>query len=359
MNKKFDEVQLYKEKILKSGIPEKKLKQLIKEKKVEKNQILGKNAIDDKGALSLIAGDLGVSLVPQPSISTKPKSEFERYLDYRDNSREMCMYILDALDPKIDDLINQMEKIEVDEKLKIAQANNDTQQITDLKAKKYKELETKLLDDEITDTGFIFHELKKAKKIIKTQLIPSLFKNDDEWKRPNNYNSLYSIDSGLFNDIPKLFKEIFNTIFLAFLRNGHARYMSLQGASSLFTLHRTFENENSRLRYPVGRTIPYTAPRNNPNNWERDMEAPDEFLQCFSGFLQFADSLRNFEAHKTDPKTKERFDHADRVIKDPLTGMSSPGNFIILANNSVSLMYEFIELIQVWLDSKAIEKKFS
>jgi len=359
MSKKFDEVQLYKEKILESGIPEKKLKQLIKEKKTEKNQILGKNAIDDKGALSLIAGDLGISLVPQSSISTKPKSELERYLDYRDNTRETCLYILETLEPKIDDLIKQVKKIEIDEKLKNAESNGDNQQIDFLKNKKYKELEEKYLNEEIAYTEFIYHDLLKVKKLINSQLLPSLFKNDDDWIRPKDYTALYKTDSGLFEDIPKLFKEIMDAAYTAFLRQGHRKHIStLPNVSGFFQIHQTFENENSYIRYN-GRNNPYRSPTSNPAHWVRDITAKNEFLQCFKGTVELIDSFRNYDSHKQNTTFKDRFDLANRVIKDPLTGMSSPGNFIILANNSVNLIYEIMELIQVWLDSKEIEKEFS
>ena len=52
---------------------------------------------------------------------------------------------------------------------------------------------------------------------------------------------------------------------------------------------------------------------------------------------------------KQDPNSKDAFDQCGRVIRDPLTNMLSPGNFIILANNSINVIYEVMEIIQIWI----------
>lgn len=363
MSKTFDESELYREKILESGVSKKELQKLEKEKKTELKKSLGKHGkIDDKSILFLIAKERGIVLVSTSTITTENKSDFERYLDYRDSTRETCLYVINTLEPKIDDLIKQVEIIEVNEKLLIAKSKSDTTKIDFLKNKEYVQLGLEYLDEKIASTEFIHHDLLMVKKYINSYLIPSLFKNDDDWIRPKDYNELYNIDLGLFNDVPKFFKEIMDTVYLSFLRLGHRKYVSqLPTSSNFFQMHKTFENENSFLRYPNGRTPPYNPPKryDPPEFWVRDFTAPNEFLQFFSGTVSLIDSFRNFEAHKRNASSKDAFDQAGRVIKDPLTDMQSPANFIILANNSVNLIYEIIEVIQIWLDSKAIEKKFS
>lgn len=362
MNKKFDESQIYREKILESGISKNELEKLEKEKRISLRQSLGKiGKIDDKALLLLIAKEQGIVLATSSSIPLEEKSDFEKYLDHRDNTRETCLYVLQALEPKLDDLIKQVEVIEVDEKSNEAKRNSNQQKIDYLKNKEYNQDGKDYLNGKIASTEFIHHDLLMVKQYLNSLLIPSLFKNDEDWIRPKNYDELYNIDLGLFDDVPKLFKEIMDTTYLAFLRTGHRKHVTqLPTSSGFFQMHKTFENENSYLRYTNGRTIPYVPPktRDPPEFWVRDYTAPNEFLQFFSGTVSLIDSFRNFEAHKRNASFKDAFDQAGRVIKDPLTDMMSPANFIILANNSVNLVYEFMELIQIWLDSKAIEKKF-
>ena len=54
-----------------------------------------------------------------------------------------------------------------------------------------------------------------------------------------------------------------------------------------------------------------------------------------------------------------RFEQADRKITEPFTKIPHPGNYIMLANLSMSCVYEIIELMQIWIDSKKIGKKNS
>ncbi len=361
MSKKYDESELYREKILENGISEKELQKLVKEKKSDLKKNLGKHGkIDDKSALFLIAKERGIVLISSSTIVLEDKSDFERYLDYRDSTRETCLYLINTLEPKIDDLIKQVEKIEVAEKLVIATKNSNQTMIDFLNNKEYDELGIEYLDRSIASTEFIHHDLLMVKKYIDSLLIPSLFKNDEDWIRPKDFDSLYNIDLGLFDDVPKIFKEIMDTVYLAFLRTGHRKHViHLPTSSGFFPMHKTFENENSYLRYANGRASPYNSPTSRSEDWVRDHSAPNEFLQFFSGTVGLIDSFRNFEAHKRNASFKDAFDQAGRVIKDPLTGMLSPGNFIILANNSINLIYEFMEIIQIWIDSKKIEKKFS
>ncbi len=358
MSKKFDDADFFKEKILANGVTKKELAKLYKEKQSDSGISKRFAKVSDTTIYQNILGDLGISLISQPTVSTSTKSSFQQYLEYRESTRETCLYVWESLKPKIYDLINKVEKVEIEEKLSKAQIDSDQPRIDYFKNKEYKNDVEKFLDEKTTMTEFIYPELIKATNLFENQYVPSLLIHDEDWKHPKDYDELYNLDSGLFDAVPKIVKEIFHTIYRAFLQTGHSKYESFPRSSNVFQPHKSFERENIRLRYPNGRTNPYRAPSYKQlDEWYHDMAAPNEFLQCFSGIISFIDSLRNFEAHKEDGDTKQRFNLADRYIKDPLTDMSSPGNFVVLANNSINFIYEFMEIIQIWLDSKKIEKK--
>ena len=214
MSKKYDESELYREKILESGISEKELQKLVKEKKSDLKKNLGKHGkIDDKSALFLIAKERGIVLISSSTIVLEDKSDFERYLDYRDSTRETCLYLINTLEPKIDDLIKQVEKIEVAEKLVIATKNSNQTMIDFLNNKEYDELGIEYLDRSIASTEFIHHDLLMVKKYIDSLLIPSLFKNDEDYTLYiQNKNGIKKTDSFLvmkmLNDGSQYLKEV-------------------------------------------------------------------------------------------------------------------------------------------------------
>ena len=360
----FDEAKFYRDAIIDSGITPKELKKLEKDKKQSLKDKLGKlGKIDDKSILQLIAKELAITLVPKSTSPIQNKSDFEKYLDSRNNVRETCLYVIETLEPKLDELIKNVEEIEISEKLKEAQDQSDQNKIDYITNQEYDEDGQKYLNDDIGPTEFIHHDLLYVKKMLMEQLKISLFKEDNDWKQPKDWDALYNIDLGLFTEIPTLFKDIIGLAHLAFLRTGHRKHIeTIPTTSSFFQTQKTFENENSYVRYPKNkRTPPYRAPTSGPIEnrvWVRNHAAPNEFLQCFVGAGELIDAFRNFQAHKNDPLIKDRFDQAGRVIRDPLTNMLSPGNFIILANNSINVIYEVMEIIQIWIDSKNIEKKY-
>jgi hypothetical protein len=361
MIKPFDDSKFYRDAIIESGITPTELKKLEKVKKQKLKDKLGRfGKIDDKSILQLIAKELAVTLVPKSTTPIENKSDFEKYLDSRNNVRETCLYVIETLESKLDELIKNVEEIEISEKLKEAKDQSDQNRIDYLTNQEYDEDGQKYLNDDIAPTEFIHHDLLYVRKMLMEQLKISLFKEGEDWKQPKDWDALYNIDLGLFTEIPKLFKDIIGLAHLAFLRTGHRKHIdTMPTTSSFFQTQKTFENENSYVRYPTGRTPPYRAPtRGIPEDWVRDNAAPNEFLQCFLGTGQLIDAFRNFEAHKNDPLIKDRFDQAGRVIRDPLTNMLSPGNFIILANNSINLIYEVMEIIQIWIDSKNIQNKY-
>ena len=80
-------------------------------------------------------------------------------------------------------------------------------------------------------------------------------------------------------------------------------------------------------------------------------------MEYHEGVLEHIMSTRNFETHYTDVNSRNRFERAGRKFFDPLTEIEYPGNYILLAGLTVSCVYEFIELLQIWLDSNVIRKK--
>ena len=83
------------------------------------------------------------------------------------------------------------------------------------------------------------------------------------------------------------------------------------------------------------------------------------FKNSIQGVLDYMTSNRNFITHHEDAVAKTRFEVAERSISEPFTKISHPGNYIMVANLSMSCVYEIIELMQIWIDSKKIGKKNS
>ena len=211
----FDEAKFYRDTIIDNGITPKELKKLEKDKKLELKDKLGKlGKIDDKSILQLIAKELAITLVPKSTTPIQNKSDFEKYLDSRNNVRETCLYVIETLEPKLDELIKNVEEIEISEKLneaenkfKISQDQSDQNKIDYLTNQEYDEDGKKYLNDDIAPTEFIHHDLLYVKKMLMEQLKISLFKDDIDWKQPKDWDALYNIDLGLFTEIPKLFKD--------------------------------------------------------------------------------------------------------------------------------------------------------
>ena len=246
----FDEAKFYRDAIIHSGITPKELKKLEKDKKQSLKDKLGKlGKIDDKSILQLIAKELAITLVPKSTSSILNKSDFEKYLDSRNNVRETCLYVIETLEPKLDELIKNVEEIEISEKLKEAQDQSDQNKMDYLTKQKYHEDGQKYLSDDIGPTEFIHHDLLYVKKMLMEQLKGSLFKEDNDWKQPKDWVALYNIDLGLFSEIPKLFKEIIQTSHLAFLRTGHRQHLRLIPTEKSFhKVHRAFEKRKFLLK---------------------------------------------------------------------------------------------------------------
>lgn len=326
MTDKSDEVGFLKDKIIdEAKISKKELDKLILEKKKEVKKTLGSTGkIDDNGVLHLIAQqNFGISLVPQPKISPKSKSSFQQFLDLRDNARETSLYVWENLRTEINNLLIKVK-------------NEDPE---------------------------VFKLLEDADKFLITIAIPSIFKTDETWFQPKDLDELNREDIPKLMNAPEIFRQFFNKVYTAFLNN--ARYASIDSTKGLFSIHQAYENENKHIRYPNDKKNPYFDEKKSNDlkklgksyDWTWNYETSNEFLECYYGMESLIDSMRNFNIHNNDMKYKIRFNKAGREIKDPLTGMTSTGNFLTLANLSIYAIYQYIELIQIWLDSQIIGKK--
>ena len=120
-------------------------------------------------------------------------------------------------------------------------------------------------------------------------------------------------------------------------------------------IHKTFEKINNNIRYPPNgnEPNPYTYANRNQH------KASWELFEYNTGVLDYVRSQRDFHAHVADVVAPAQFKKAERDVLDPLTEITLPTNYIMLANFSISCVYEIIELLQIWVDSKKIGKKNS
>ncbi|CAD6368403.1 hypothetical protein NMT12_100032 [metagenome] len=324
---KDDSLELLIDNLIKQrdDLDKKKVAKLIKEKKVALSKKLGKGAIDDQGALFLIAQDLGVSLTESSPLFESSKSDFERFLDYRDYSRESSLYILEKLNNTIEENIERIQKIDQDIGNKIIDVHNNFKDI----------------------------------------IMPSLFNDDDTWERPKDLKKLENIDIPKLSAIPEGLRQLFNRLYLAFLEK--STNVDLSTTKGLYSIHMRFQSENAFIRYPNNLKNPYfnsdikdaIERKGKKYDWTINFETSNEFLQCYYGVLSLIDSMRNFSTHSVDLNSRQKFNFAGRKIIDPLSGIEHSGNFITLANLCVFCGYQFNELLQIWLDSQEIHKKNS
>ena len=323
----IDEIQDLKIKIIQEQeITEKELDKIVLNKKKELIKKLGKSGkIDELGTLQLVAQqNYGISTIPQQKISKKTKTSFQQFLDHRDNAREIFLYSWNNLRPEIDMLLMKIKK----------------------------------------EDSAIYSSLEKADKFLSAIIIPSIFKNDDEWFQPKNVEELYAEDYQRIDSGPELLRKFFNKIYGGFLIN--TQYASIDDAKGLYSIHIQYLIEVKNLRYPNKEENPYynrhlanrLASEGKRYDWTSSLETSNELLQCFNGTISQIDSMRNFGTHREDVATRSRFNKANRELKDPLTGtIESSGNFITLSNLFINAIYFYMELMQIWLDSTTIGKQ--
>jgi hypothetical protein len=370
MSKESTDVEFLKKRILEDGVTEQQLKILLIEMDNESKSLGKYRKISESTKLQRIIGERGISITVQPTISSENTNEFQQYLKYRELAREGCSFMWESLKPKIKDLVDKIEKVEIEEKYSRAKSDGDQENINYYEKEEYKKDVEDFLNEKTTMTDFIYPNLLKIIKELDENYFPSLVDKDDSWKNPKDYENLYAQDVGHFDVVPKLIKEIFQMTYRAFLSNGRSKKVSYPDVDNIYAVHQAFENENTFLRYPAEkrRSQQYKGHRKSVISrgtfckddyvppWYTDYKAKNEFQQFFAGSISFIDGIRNYEAHKEGP-AKTLFQEANRYIKDPLTQMSSPTNYIILANSSSIILYELMEICQVWLDSKVIEKR--
>jgi hypothetical protein len=370
MSKESTDVEFLKKRILEDGVTEQEIKILLKEMDNESKSLGKYRKIGAYTKLQRIIGERGISITVQPIISSENTNEFQQYLKYRELAREGCSFMWESLKPKMKELIDKIQKVEIEEKLAQAIDDKDQEIINYYQKEEYKKDVEDFLNEKTTMINFIYPNLLKILKELDENYFPSLVDKDDSWKNPKDYENLYAQDVGHFDVVPKLIKEIFQMTYRAFLSNGRSKKVSYPDVDNIYAVHQAFENENTFLRYPEGKRTnqQYRVYRKKVKMdgrwcnddyippWYTDYKAKNEFQQFFAGSISFIDGIRNYEAHKEGP-AKTLFQEANRYIKDPLTQMSSPTNYIVLANCSSIILYELMEIFQVWLDSKVIEKR--
>ena len=92
-------------------------------------------------------------------------------------------------------------------------------------------------------------------------------------------------------------------------------------------------------------------------DWTKSPKIAFEFMEYHRGVLDHLVANRNFDEHHDDNNALKLFNEAGRTIIDPLTEMEHPSNYILLAGLTINCVYEFIELMQIWIDSNNIQKK--
>ena len=162
------------------------------------------------------------------------------------------------------------------------------------------------------------------------------------------------------------FTKIFNIIYGAFIPKSIIQTTKIKG---LHDLHWKFRDVNAMIRYPTNcKRNPYydhqkardAKAQNRKYDWIRSSpEKSHEFLEFNTGVIDHMKSNRDFITHQNDAGPFGCFEAADRPISDPLTKISHPENYIMLANHCMACVYEIIELMQIWVDSNKIGKENS
>lgn len=320
MTDKFDEASFFRDKIIESGFTDSQLKNEVKLVKLELKNKLGKfGKIDDASIYRKIAQEHGIVLLTSSSTEPTQKSAFETYLDIRDNSRKTSLYVYNNLRPKIESLL----------------------------------LEIKNMDERIYD------QLNSdAFDYLDVILVPSILPEDERWVRPRDFRELRREDIGRSSDAPEMFRIFFNKVCRIFLKT--ASDDEIEETRGIYSQLESFFKQCALIRYSnPSKPNPYwndelASRYGNRYDWTKNYQIYNEFLKCYSGTISLVDSMRNFHTHRDDTLTYNRFMRARREIKDPLSGIDSSINFITISNLIINSIYLFIEMMQIWIDSKII-----
>lgn len=295
-----------------------KLDGMISEKIKEYEKASGKGTIDEFDATLLIAQKLGISTGPLFKFQT----DLEIYLAARIEAKNYFEVVWARLKIKISELTEQIKEYD-------------------------KNIENKLHEqdglDDLEDTMdylFNFNEYSN---------IPG---------DPENEEELFREEKRVLSETPADFMRIFNKIYRSFIPGSVFR--GPEHSKGFHNIHLKFQRENSEIRYKgvSDDDNPYYNP-NSTRHWTDNPHTSEEFLEYNRGVLEYLTSTRNYSLHRQDGDAREKFAWADRKISDPFTKIEYPSNYIMLVNLSISCIYEIIELMQIWIDSKKIEKKNS
>ena len=201
-------------------------------------------------------------------------------------------------------------------------------------------------------TPEIVEDIKKAYDDLVQGIIPSVLPVD--FIKPKTFQELEMHEITLVENIPEAIRKMFNKLFKAYLKNSTNN--PLLPDETLYNLLTKFNNENVELRYPNNSSNPYQnqayrRARQQGYNWKS--KAADELYSYFDGLLTMLSNIRNFQTHKEDAFTSTQFELAGRKVSDPLSGISNPGNYIVLVNIVILSTYQFIEILQTWVDTQA------
>ncbi len=174
-----------------------------------------------------------------------------------------------------------------------------------------------------------------------------------DFSPPKNIEDLRVIELTLLKEIPEQLKKVFNWLYRSYLNNSLNNF--LLPKESLRDLQIKFNNENAELRYPNSQRNPYLDPnfvKKQRHNYDWRREAPNEFYLYYDDVISLISTIRNFETHKEDAFVISRFNLAKRKVIDPMSGIESPGNYLVLSNIVILSVYAFIEIMQVWIDTQ-------
>jgi len=205
-------------------------------------------------------------------------------------------------------------------------------------------------------TPEIIDDIKEAYDDLTQGIISSVFPTD--FPAPRNFNQLEKMELPLLDSIPEAIRKMFNKLFKAYLKNSINN--SLVPDESLYNLLTKFNHENTELRYPDRQTNPYLNPRyhrSRDHNYNWRKKAVDEFYPYYDGVLTTLSTIRNFQTHKEDAFTSSKFDLARRKVSEPISEIENPGNYVVLSNLVILSVYEFIEILQIWIDTQVRKKK--
>lgn len=241
-------------------------------------------------------------------MTNKEVSDFQRYLDLRKNVRDINFLVWESLNDKIIELMKISEDV----------------------------------------TPQIHEDVKKAYDDLSLGIIPTIFPTD--FPNSKNFRELQLYETQLLRDIPHALKDMFLKLFKGFLRNStNNRHAP---GDTLFNLLEKFNFENVEIRYAGALSNPYLQNnRHSSGDWRKI--AKDELYEYYGGVIDLLKNIRNFQTHKEEPFFSDTFDLAKRKISEPISEIEHPGNYIILTNLVVFSVYEFIEILQVWIDTQS------